>query len=126
LEVYRSMRKANDGLPLATPTARGLGVRPDIDIAVDDDGLVRDGFGGLSVSPDDLQRLPRHRRPPEHGGTGDDPVWKLDLNDLPGRLIYREDETNPGKHGFLEPSESMYLHEYEEAIVDTRGSWEHC
>jgi hypothetical protein len=120
--VYRSMIEAPDGLPLATPTARGLGIR-EWDAEVDEFGLVHPDGGGMSVAPDAIENLPQHRRPPEHGGTGLDPVWELSLGDLPDALNYRQTSDS---HGLLEPSESMYLGEYEEAIVDTRGTWIRC
>ena len=117
------MKAAADGMPLPSPTGRGLGIRPEHDLTPDENGFVHYGLGGLSVTPEDPMRLPRHRRPPEQGGTGLDPIWELDLSDLPPRLIFREDEANPQNHGFIEPAESMHLYEYEEAIVDTRGTW---
>ena len=49
-----------------------LGARPDIDIPVDEDGLVAGGDGGMSIAPDSPENLPAHRRPAEHGGTGKD------------------------------------------------------
>lgn len=120
--VYRAMIEGPDGLPLASPTARGLGIR-EWEIEVDDDGYVNYGGGGMSVSPRSPLNLPEHRRPDEHGGTGLDPVWELSLDDLPPRLTYRETHE---RHGHLEPVETMLLYEYEEAIVDTRGSWRRC
>jgi hypothetical protein len=122
VRVYRAMIEGPDGLPLATPTARGLGVR-EWELEVDEYGLVYPEGGGLSVAPDDIQNLVRHRRPPTHGGTGLDPVWELDLGELPEALSYRQ---TSDKHGLLEPSECMYLSEYEEAIVETRGTWTLC
>ena len=122
MRVYRSMIEGPDGLPLATPTARGLGVR-EWEIEVDDLGPVHPEGGGLSVAPNDPQNLPSHRRPPEHGGTGLDPVWALDPTELPEGLAYRQTSDT---HGLVEPAESLYLGEYEEAIVDTRGTWTRC
>ena len=86
-ELYRGMREA-DGLPVTGPTARTLGARPGVDVPVGPDGMVHPGTGGVSVSPDSPLNLPPHRRPPEFGGTGRDPVWRLDERDLPDGLSY--------------------------------------
>jgi len=77
------MKVAEDGLPELGRSARTLGARPQIDIPVDDDGIVRGGAGGMSVAPDSPMRLPVHRRPPELAGTGKDPVWELEVERLP-------------------------------------------
>ena len=83
------MQAAQDGYPLAGPTARTLGVRAKIDIAVDADGGVIPGQGGMSVTPGDPLELRRHRRPPEFGGTGKDPLWAVAVRELGPLLRYR-------------------------------------
>lgn len=120
--LFRGMKEDPDGLPRVERTARGLGVREDIDIPVDGSGYCSPREGGMSVAHDTLQNLPAHRRPPEHGGTGPDPVWELDETDLPSSLVYREDEDLAG-HGFIEPAFTMDLADYEDAIAATRSSW---
>lgn len=115
-----------DGMPLAEPTARGLGVRPGIDIPVDDFGLVDAGAGGMSVSPDSVENLPPWRRPPEHGGDGDDPVWEIDEEELDQRLSYVTDEAAPDLHGFIEPAYQMPLEDYQLALAESRQSWRQC
>src|SRR5947209_19528862 len=91
--VFRSMRDADDGLPETEPAARCLGVRPGVgfgtDIPVDSQGYVYPETGGLSVAPTDPIHLPTHRRPPELGGTGKDPVWRLSIQTLDESLRYR-------------------------------------
>ncbi len=67
--------------------------------------------------------LPRHRRPPECGGTGKDPVWCIDAAELGQQLRFRPGPANPGGHGFVEPAERMTLDEYQEAIAATRAAW---
>ena len=74
------------------------------EIPVGPDGLVHPGTGGMSVSPYDPGNLPEHRRPPEFGGTGRDPVWEHHSDQLGPDLQYRPDPHNPGGHGFVEPS----------------------
>jgi len=85
----RSMKSANDGHPEPGRTARTLGVRPGVDILVDVDDVVVivGGGGGMSVAPDCPGHLSEHRRPAEHGGTGKDPVWELDVADLGSPLV---------------------------------------
>jgi hypothetical protein len=112
-----------DGRPRIAPTARTLGVRPDIDIPVDGRGFVEPGFGGMSVSPGSPLNLPAHRRPSEHGGTGKDPVWELAEDVLPGSLVYRSDDDMPDTHGFVEPASEMTLEDYELALAETRDLW---
>ena len=75
--LYRGMREASDGRPVCGSSARMLGARPHIDVPVDRSGIVHPGTGGMSVVPDSPRHLPRHRRPPEYGGTGNDPVWRI-------------------------------------------------
>jgi hypothetical protein len=57
----------------------------------------------MCVAPDSPENLPTPRRPPEHGGTGKDPIWELNVVDLGDELVYREDPLMPGAHGFVEP-----------------------
>src|SRR5690348_7911240 len=114
-KLYRGMKvDPVDGLPLAEPSARGLGVRPGIDIPVDDFGLVDAGAGGMSVSPDTPEHLPPWRRPPE----GDDPVWEIDEEELDAPLAYVPDEASAQTHGFVEPAYEMPLEDYQLALAE--------
>ena len=121
--VYRSMIAAPDGAPAVGATARMLGVRPGIDIAVDTQGRVLPGTGGLSVAPGDPLNLPRHRRPPEFDGTGADPVWSVRASDLGPDLAYRPDPLAPARHGFVEPARPMSLVDFKRALARTRNHW---
>ena len=111
------------------PTARTLGARPGpvpgpgVDIPVRD-GLVQPGTGGLSVAPDDPMNLPRMRRPREFGGTGKDPVWGMNTNDLGSDLVYRPDPADPSRHWFVEPVREMSYDEYQQALEATRAHWQ--
>jgi hypothetical protein len=125
--LYRGMKvDPVDGLPLAEQSARGLGVRAGVDIPVDDFGLVPEGAGGMSVSPDAIENLPEHRRPPEHGGDGDDPVWEIDEEELGGLLAYTPDSDSARPHGFVEPAYQMPLEDYQLALAETRQLWRQC
>lgn len=119
------MIEAADGLPELGRSARKLGVRtsdhttPDIS-AVNPSDIVSPSDGGLSVAPDDPMFLPRHRRPGSLGGTGMDPVWALDVSDLPAELALVRDSAT---HGLIEALNSMTLAEYEAALAQTRVKW---
>ncbi len=120
------MRAGEDGLPRVGETGRYLAVRWSgrfRDIDVGDDGMVRPGTGGMSVSPPPLENLPEQLRPPEHGGYGKDPLFEIDTDDLAPELRYRPDPKNPTGHGFIEPSEPMPFEDYERAIHATRALW---
>jgi hypothetical protein len=123
--VYRSMIEASDGLPLAGASGRKLGVRPanlpnpDVGAAADGD-LIHPGTGGMSVAPSDPSRLPKHRRPRSLGGTGTDPVWRLDLERLTSLLQFRQDKPT---HGLIEPASVMTLREFQDALAATRNEW---
>ena len=121
--IYRSVKSAGDGRPEAGRTARTLGVRPGVDIPVGVDGVVRGGEGGMSVAPDWPGNLPAHRRGPERGGTGKDPIWELDVAALGEELRYREDPLMPGVHGFVEPALPTTFDAYESAVLATRRAW---
>ncbi|MCG8350349.1 MAG: hypothetical protein MI924_21500 [Chloroflexales bacterium] len=122
--LYRSMKEADDGLPLAGPTSRTLGSRPGTDIPVDSGGMVQPNIGGMSVSPSSPAHLPSHRRPPTYGGTGKDPVWCIKACDLGPDLQYRPDPQNPSHHGFIEPARRMPLDDYQHSLANTRGKWQ--
>lgn len=120
--LYRAMEVDADGLPMLGETARRLGARPGTDIPLGRDGLVAPGTGGMSVSPDTPENLPLHRRPPEWGGTGKDPVWLIGSLALGPGLVYRPDP-ELASHGFVEPSRRMPLDAYQAALAGTRAGW---
>ena len=122
--LYRAMTADSDELPMIGPTARTLGVRPSIDIAVDTSGWVDPGSGGMSVAPRDPMHLPRHRRPPEIGGTGKDPIWSIRVSDLSQSLVFRPDPFSPAVHGFVEPAVRMIFEEFQSALADSRMLWQ--
>lgn len=112
-----------DALPSVGTSARELGARPDDDIPVDADGYVEPLMGGISVSPFSPERLPPHRRPPELGGVGKDPVWWLESDRLPEVLRYRPDDADPDGHGTIEPVSRMTFDAYQDALQATRSAW---
>ncbi|NWJ48690.1 MAG: RHS repeat-associated core domain-containing protein [Chloroflexi bacterium] len=121
--LYHSMRMDSNGKPALGDTARTLGARLGSDINEDSDNFVQPNTGGVSVSPEDPNNLPSFRRPPEFGGTGKDPVWKISSDKLGDNLLYRQDPDN-SQHGFIEPSKKMSFEQYQESIWNTQDSWE--
>ncbi|MGH3088625.1 MAG: hypothetical protein ACRDSJ_15075 [Rubrobacteraceae bacterium] len=119
MKVLRGMTADEDGLPKVGASGRYLGARPRggfRDIDVDESGMVYPGTGGMSVSPLPPTNLPEHRRPPEFGGYGEDPVYEFDTDELPPALSYRPDPNNPERRGawrsrtISEPSTKHAVH----------------
>lgn len=122
--LFRAMKETSDSLPEIGPSTRTLGVRPGIDVpAQNPSDVVWPGQGGMSVSPDDPAYLPDFRRPPEFGGTGNDPVWIIHDDNLGPDLIYRPDPAKPGTHGFIEPGRPMTVQAYQNALGATQSRW---
>jgi hypothetical protein len=120
------MKTAADMMPETGQSARTLGVRTagrrrDVDISMIGD--VVPGGGGMSVSPSPPENLPEHRRPGKFGGIGKDYVWVLETDELPPELVYRPDPKDPDRHGFIEPSRTMSVDDYLEALQATRDLW---
>lgn len=122
LIVYRTMTPGPDGLPVVAPTARGLGVRPGVDIPVDTRGMVAPETGGMSVSPA-IAGLPSHRVPRSMGGTSNDTMYCTCTSNFPSSLTYRPDPARPNMHGFVEPTTGMPVGTYQQNIGGTRTSW---
>jgi hypothetical protein len=122
--LYRGMKPdPDDGCPSTGPGKRLLGAVPGIDILPDDAGMVYPGTEGMSVSPHSPEFLPEWRRPPALGGTGKDPVWVIESEKLPTDLIYAPDGQGE-RHGWVEPSTAMTLTSYQDALAETRETWE--
>jgi hypothetical protein len=117
--VYRAMREAPAGGPMIGPTARTLGVRPNVDIPLAA-GQVQPNTGGMSVAPDSPTNLHPLRRPPAHGGLGKDPIWAIRLDQLGGDLQFRQDSPT---HGLIEPARDMSLDDLQQALAQTRPYW---
>lgn len=119
--VYRAMKRGSDSRPLVNHTSSsGLGVRPGVDIPVNEEGNVEPGTEGMSVSPDSPRNLSTGRRPSRFGGHGKFPAWELDTELLPDSLTYAPDTA---KHGFLEPAYTMEIGDYQDALEATGDLW---
>ncbi|WP_305417850.1 hypothetical protein [Photobacterium leiognathi] len=121
LVVRGMMTDESDGKPVLgssdTPgsIARKLGVRVPADIEVDAQGNVKTrDFMVCRCRLFLLENLPRHRRPPEFGGTGKDPIWGLQTIHLGTLdLKYVPDPAKPS-HGFIAPAMDMEYTHYEQ------------
>jgi hypothetical protein len=118
------MIKEMDDGPLVAPTARGLGIRPGIDLPVSDEGQVEPGQGGMSVVRD-VDRLPPFRRPSAFGGSSTkDTIWGINEEELPEAITYRpDDDKQDARHGVLEPTWTMELEELQLALAESRSYW---
>ena len=119
--LYRAMIRDADGAPAIGNSARELGIRLVLDIEVDDESMVEPLTGGMSVSHE-VEYLPAHRRPRDHGGTGPDPLWVIDEESLVEGLVRRDDHELEG-HAFVEPAWRMRLDDYEDLLALTRDDW---
>jgi hypothetical protein len=126
VKIYRAMTPDADGLPLVGRSARQLGVRTldwlhqnAVSAATPID-IVHPGEG-MSAVPNDPANLTKNRRPPQvNGGTGKDPVWEIDTDDLGPNLVYDQDKPT---HGVVGPIVPMTLAELDQALAATRARW---
>ena len=124
LRVFRAMLKGPSGRPPCGSAANQLGVRPGTDIPVDPGKRVHPQTGGMSVTPDEISRLPPHVRPQRlPGGRGNLPVFELATSALSKEVVLRRDPKNTFRHAFLEPATSMLLDEPQAVLCATGSSW---
>ena len=123
LRVFRAMRADGAKRPLCGSESNMLGVRPGIDVFPDEGGNVREGGGGLSVTPDDPARLPPHLRPARLGGRGKLPVFEAPVIGLGNSLGYRADPAHPDRHGFIESASAVLMEEFQAALAATAPAW---
>jgi hypothetical protein len=139
---YRGMAEQNDK-PKMGRSARLLGVRPTIDINIeqmpigclDEQGYllseshrklhgylvavaVRDNKG-MSVSLS-IEGLPAFRKPSQFGGNGKDPLWQIDDSMITGDLQAVQDSPT---HVSIMPRVTMSLEKYEAALANTQKYW---
>lgn len=140
---YRGMADQN-GKPKIGRSARLLGIRPGVDIDIEqmptgylnDRGYLlaeseRDFRGeliavavrntkGMSVALA-IESLPAFRRPAKFGGTGKDPLWQIDDKHIIGDLQALQDSPT---HVSILPRVTMSLERYETALANTQNDWE--
>ena len=140
---FRGMAGQN-GKPKIGRSARLLGVRPSIDINIeqipigylDEQGYllpesqrklhddlvtvaIRD-TKGMSVSLS-IEGLPVFRKPSQFGGNGKDPLWQIDDSMITGDLQAVQDSPT---HVSIMPRVTMSLEKYEAALANTQKYWE--
>jgi hypothetical protein len=140
---YRGMA-AENGKPKIGRSARLLGVRPTIDINIeqmplgclDEQGYllpdsqrklhgdlvvvaIRD-TKGMSVSLS-IEGLPAFRKPTKFGGIGKDPLWHIDDSIITGDLQATQDSPT---HVSILPRVTMVLEKYEAALANTQKYWQ--
>lgn len=118
------MLRNPDGSPQCGSENCRLGVRIPIDIRPDAVGFVHAGTGGMSVTPDDLVRLPPHFRPIAYGGIGKLPVFAMLTSRLGDFLSCRRDPKGPERHAFVEPAGVMPLAAYQDHLAATAPNWQ--
>jgi hypothetical protein len=140
---YRGMAEQN-GKPKTGRSARLLGIRPTIDINVeqmpigylDEQGYLlpeskRENQGelvtvaikddkGMSVSLS-IEGLPSFRKPSEFGGNGKDALWQIDDAKIIGDLQAVQDSST---HVSILPRATMALARYEAALANTQQDWQ--
>ena len=140
---YRGMAEQN-GKPKIGRSARLLGIRPDIDINIeqmprsclDEQGYllsesqrklqgelvfvaIRD-TKGMSVSLS-IEGLPAFRKPAKFGGNGKDFLWQIHDSIITGDLQAVQDSPT---HVSIMPRVTMALEKYEAALANTQKYWE--
>ena len=132
------------GKPKIGRSARLLGVRPNIDINIEQMPIgwldeqsyllpepqrklrgdlvavaIRD-TKGMSVSLS-IEGLPAFRKPTKFGGIGKDPLWQIDDSIITGDLQAVQDSPT---HVSIMPRVTMTLEKYEAALASTQKYWE--
>lgn len=124
--IYRAMRE-EDGRPKLGASSTTLGVRRDVDIDVDVDGMVdrpsfsTRGRNGVSSAPEILH-LPEFILPQQWGGRNSNTtVWRIRKSLLGSALVAEQDAPH---HVSIGPAHKMSFDEYLAAIQATAGQWE--
>jgi hypothetical protein len=115
-KLFRAMKYDENNLPQLGQSARELGVRPNVDIPIDAQGYIHPQTGGMSFTVDDVMYLPAHRRPFDFNGTGKDPVFSINKEQLPKTLMAKQQDSL--HHYLIEPNDTYStLHDH---AVQTR------
>lgn len=127
--IYRAMARNGDR-PRIGNTARDLGVRVPGDIPVHL-GQVSPGTGGMSVAPT-WRDLPPWRIPkrlidltPDAAGKDEDACWRMGDGPFEDARVAELLNLRPDRptHGVVEPSETMALPRFQQALAATRDCW---
>lgn len=133
--LYRSMKKADDGLPVVESSAKGLGVRAGQpkhnDVTVTEHGAVTAKGEGMSVASEWRKlkpwQVPCRLREKCEGAAGPDHLacfrlgdYRFAEQDLNANLAVRIDGVT---HALICARKQMPLREFEEALAATRNDW---
>jgi hypothetical protein len=135
--IYRSMKRADDDLPVVGSNARELGVRvppnPNADVDLDDQGNIILNGKGMSVArnwrnlPPHL--VPRRLRPVLSTAAGSNQLSCYKLGDGPfqagainDRLILILKAHDP-RSGNVVPSQLGQVQEFQDDLAATRSDW---
>ena len=122
--LFRSMK--GNVFPERGEDARSLGVRPNIDVIIED-GLVNpkklqsNDFQGMSVNTV-VSDLPEWRRPKAFGGNGPDKVWYISRRRIPPSLQVQQQGINPN-HYVVAPVACMKYEDYKRDLQRTQVFW---
>jgi hypothetical protein len=118
--LFRCMRAADDGHPVTGASLSTLGIR-ERDVRPQADGLVQPQTGGMSVTPDRWEDMPKPLLPEPLGGEGRHPLFRMLTSALPSSLAARRDR--PG-HALVENTVACTFQVLQDDIRGTRLSWE--
>lgn len=121
--LYRGMRPDQSQKPVCGETATVLGVRPK-DIPMEN-GIVRPNTGGMSVTCDDPNMLPEHRKPEAIGGTARNlMIFYIEESQLPDDLVARQDQPiEIPSHRSVEPVRPCPYVNYLASLHGTKDHW---
>lgn len=136
-KVYRAMKQdPNDGLPLVGSTSSSeLGVRSEVDIAVDAAGNVILDESGMSVAPGwrvlRFTRIPKRLRHIVPGAKGQNNTACYTIGPGPfqngpianGLELICDEGQPPINHGVIAPTKAVPLGQYQEDLANTRTEW---
>ncbi len=136
-KVYRAMKRySKDGFPLlGSESSSELGVRPDIDITIEDDGNVILNEGGMSVVPNwrnlAATRIPKRLRSLHPGAKGPNnthcysmgagPFVKAPVTD--SLQLLPDSEPRPPVHGVIAPLQVVPFERFQTDLENTRTEW---
>ncbi len=129
--VFRVMKKGDDDLPIISPTS--LGVRPGIDIDLDEQHFVIVNGKGMSVAPSwreiNVNRIPKRLRQIVAGARGSNNTFCFRTGSGPFVQGHFADgltlEPDSARHGSVAPVRPVVLTMYEADIAATRPDWQY-
>lgn len=114
--------KREEDAPASGHGARGLDVRPGVDVdATKPSDKVGPGSGGLSTAPDDPMLLPGYRRPRWLGGTSKDPLWSTAREGLGEHGL--QSVRDSASHETIEPNAETTLADFVKRVHSTATDW---